>query len=510
MYRGENMIPCAMATQHPDNAKRYIPVQKEPEEAIECLKDLDCDEYFVDYEGKLTPYHQTVQITLNLLHETDLIPGKDVRITPRIPSSSEETLFRQLMALMSTIEADYKAKEVNEEAGILEVVHPMTKSADELVGTKRWILSLLNLCNNRMGKKADDIHLIPLIEEVPELLNASKILKEYYEKCQSYNIDIPYMRVFFGRSDPALSYGFLPAVLSVKCAISEVYDWSDEVGLDVYPIIGAGSLPFRGHVTYENISNFVNEYKGIRTVSIQSALRYDHGPEKTRKTAKYLKEKLPKNGRLKYDDYQELIDFVGISTKHYLRIFYRICDKVNTVSDWLPNMRDRLSRKAPVGYARDVPKPEEIGNLCSDEIKVELEPLKVDKLPPLPRAIKFTGALYTMGIPPEFIGTGKALEETKGEILYYYPSLKSDLEFASHYVCIPALSSYFDKKIADELKHDLKLVEEYLDVDYGYATHTEELHWALADILASQNKDISEEEKNYYVQKMAEIRKSLG
>jgi phosphoenolpyruvate carboxylase len=49
--------PTLMATQHPDST-RMITTSQEVEEAIEAISLFRCDEIMVDYEGKLTPYHQ--------------------------------------------------------------------------------------------------------------------------------------------------------------------------------------------------------------------------------------------------------------------------------------------------------------------------------------------------------------------------------------------------------------------------------------------------------------------
>jgi phosphoenolpyruvate carboxylase len=49
----------------------------------------------------------------------------------------------------------------------------------------------------------------------------------------------------------------------------------EENGLNFFSIFGGGSLPFRGHITLENIENVLREFEGISTLTIQSGMRYD-------------------------------------------------------------------------------------------------------------------------------------------------------------------------------------------------------------------------------------------
>ena len=295
-------IPTSMVTQHPDSATKYTPIQDEPEEGVESLTSIEngglgSDEYMVDYEGKMTPYHQVTQIVMEIIEKNNQIPGEDVFITPRIPSAAQETVFRQLMTLISIMEANYQSSKFLENFPVFEVIHPMTADATELIEVRNRFRTV-----SEISKKEFDIpesfnfHLIPLIEEVPELINIDNILNDYINGCKSeLDINLNRLRVMLGRSDPALLYGMMPAILSMKTAISRCHKIEDEKDITVAPIYGGGALPFRGHVMPENSQNVIKEFAGSRTMTIQSGVRYDIGFKETRELIKELKKELPKS-----------------------------------------------------------------------------------------------------------------------------------------------------------------------------------------------------------------------
>lgn len=534
-------IPKTMVTQHPDSATKYTPIQDEAEEGLESLTSVEdgglgSDEYMVDYEGKMTPYHQVAQVVMGIIQNTDLVPGEEVFITPRIPSASEETVFRQLMTLMSIMEANHQASQYQDNLPVFEVIHPMTKDANELLEVKKRFKFVSKLSKEEFNIPEDfNFYLIPLIEEVPELMSIGEILSEYVDGCEKELDEKPErLRVMLGRSDPALSYGNLPAVFSAKIAISECNRLSEEIGVDVAPIYGAGALPFRGHIMPDNIDSVIEEFAGAKTITIQSGVRYDIGYDETRKLIKKLREDLSKQKPLSYSEQEvdEIKNYIGVFTKHYLRTFYQIIDTVKSISDLMPSQRDRLARKGPVGYARDVPMPKDIAKLVSDdELKRELVDIQLDRLPELPRAITYTATLYTIGLPPEFIGTGRGLQDVKRRfgddaldrvLTEYYPSLENDLQFAGRFVNLNFAQDFLPDQAVREVDEDIKILMDYVDFELGPKNDRDEVYMDIMESLKPVLKEaymdkpgiMSEEtEKELFqngLEKMGEIRGSLG
>src|SRR3972149_12121178 len=168
-------IPTTMGTQHPDSASKYIPIQEEADEAVRALtpapEGLGLEEFMIDFEGKMTPCHQTADIAHRLLAH-GLLPGRDVFLTPRMSSATAETVFRQLMSLMSIIEADYDIMRGHEQGAIEEVILPMVKGADDLIVLRRRIADIIELAHKEFGLERDpnSLQIIPLVEDIPNML----------------------------------------------------------------------------------------------------------------------------------------------------------------------------------------------------------------------------------------------------------------------------------------------------------------------------------------------------
>lgn len=488
-------IPTIMATQHPDSAKKYVPVQEEVKEALEAFLNGYCDEYKIDYEGKLTPYHQVSQIVLRAV-ERKLKPGREVFITPRMPSAREETAFRQLMAIMAAIEANYLTQNLLDNPAVIEIIHPMTKSVGELLGAKSRMSRAISLAKDELGAKLnpEDMNIIPLFESVSALLNIDRIVKVYVNKAGKPER----MRVFIGRSDPAMICGLVAAVLAAKIALSKLHLTSENLNIAIHPILGVGSLPFRGHLTPENAKNFLREYSGIRTVTVQSALRYDYPKEKVKRLISLLRAEIPKSQPTIFGEaeVESLAKIIHFATNSYRKHLAKTISVIIRISEFIPNQRDRLSIDSDVKYGRTLIK---------------------QKSYLLPRVIKTTAAFYTIGLPPEFLGVGAFLEKLTSKQLQilkeYYPSLTSDLERAGMFLNLEVASKFIGSNISRILEKDVEKTKRILKLeiepDENYATFLHILEPHLTSLLRGPNSSVAEGSRKLIIH-LGLLRKSLG
>jgi len=354
-------------------------------------------------------------IIRRLKDETKLVPGSDIFITPRMVSNFYDEPFRQMMTLLAVMEGISYSNEFFSEQGLIEVVHAMTSTVDELVKSQHRMNSLIPILKKELKllRREEGLRLIPLFEGVREHLSIKTIISSYIGLSRIKD----YLRVFIGKSETALLAGHSASVLSCKLAIADCHEVQEETGVEIFPILGGGALPFRGHFTVANAERFLNEYRGVRTYTVQSGVRYDHGPESARSLASKLSEasgKVP----LKYDEDQkkDMIRAIGLFTKNYLQELSEIIDDVLKVAGHVPDQRERILGYQDVTYYKDLRNIKALFDIFADaKIAQEASKLDEERLQKLPRPIKFTAALYTCGLPPELLGTGNALKEIKRE-----------------------------------------------------------------------------------------------
>ncbi len=292
----------------------------------------------------------------------------------------------------------------------------MTENPKDIVSVQRKINKLKRFVEEEAGYKSKrEIHVIPLFElvrkhvKIDYLLEAASVglIKDIGHFTEAF-------RVFLGKSDASLHSGHVASTLSLKLALAKLYYWASENYVKVYPIIGMGKPPFRGHLAPHNIDNWVKEFRGYFTVTVQSALRYNTPRADYVKTYVKLKENSGKKPSEKaLEKYTEVMALIKEAEKAYLNRLAIVANVVWRISQHIPQTRDRVTVKE---YKR-----------------------KHGKIV-LPRAIKFVASMYTVGYPPALLGLGLFLKNIyKGNseklelLLKMYPSLVDDVRFELKY-----------------------------------------------------------------------------
>jgi phosphoenolpyruvate carboxylase len=342
-------------------------------------------------------------------------------------------------------------------------------------------------------KRFTYLRVIPLIEGVSHLESSRKILTEYLAlHRQEYGSAPDYLRPFVARSDPSLNDGLVPATIAAKIALSEYYRFEDETGIPVFPIIGVGCLPFRGGLSPRRVDAFLREYPGVRTVTIQSAFRYDYPLSEVTRAIGVLNRALGKQRAPLYtaDQVRRGSQINALFSAEYKVTVEALADRINDLSRFIPQRRERMLHFGLFGYARG-------------EGGVRL-----------PRAIGFTAALYSIGVPPELIGAGRGLRAAKkrgllDDLESIYVNFRADLIEAGQYLNKENLNFLAKQDTAwATIQDDVKLLEAHFGEELGPRRSEHYLHRNLvssAYLLWREGKEFRE-----YILEAAKIRRSLG
>ncbi len=498
-------IPHVMATQHPDNAgvpfwhdDAFIGEQYENDEIYQNFFHLGADEYMWDWEGKIAD--EAIIDKLVAKHLKDFQKkqlGRDLFVTLRIPNIWEEKTFKLARTYMSVLSAAELTKSLKLfSPSVFELILPMTKNADQLIHIQDTFHKTAKVHEEifKTSKFGDGyVHIIPLFESIDDLAGCGDVLtafiKEHKKKFKKYPA---YMRPFIARSDPALNAGFVPSVVASRMALREFYRIGKKFGIPMYPIIGTGSLPFRGGINPENIEKTLQQYEGISTVTIQSAYRYDYPLKEVKDSIEYVKKMLAKPHPVTFSDeeFKQLRAINEIFRKEYCPVIEEAAGLVNEMAAHVPKRRSRVQHIGLFGYNRGVGKTK------------------------LPRAISFTAAWYSMGIPPEFIGTGRALKKVKAKGLLpllekHFFTLRWELKHAGKYLNIENLENLASKhQWACDVLDDILLCADILKIEIGPQKENHLIHRNLTSTIMlkkSMGLEFSKE-----ITEAGVMRKSLG
>lgn len=477
-----------MATQHPDNAcapywerdgDGFVSVYEELRECFSAFETLDVDEFMWDWEGK---YADEAVIDKLFSGYYDYFKknqlGRDKFLTFRLPNIWHEKGYSLLRSLMVILTSEDFAKDLKfYPQPLFEVILPMTERAEQLIYIQSCFQKLAQFKSREFehqnNTNTDYLEIIPLIEGVHYQANAKKILQQYLDLHKKRFKSKPkYLRVFLARSDPAMSSGLVANVLANKIALSEMKNFSDEMGMPIYPIIGVGSLVFRGGLNPERLSEFIQEYKGVKTVTLQSAFRYDFDLEEVKKSVRLLDEALPKGqpAMMKKSEVAALKKIINKFEKHYQSTVVALSKEMQIFFEAVPKRRERRLHVGFLSYRRKVGKSY------------------------LPRAISFTAAFYSIGVPPEFIGLGQTLQsldvKEKDLLKKYYINLIPDLLEAGRYLNKDNLAILSKRNRAwKAVLSSVKYIESNFDITLGPKTQNDWLHKNIsANVLLLKNK----------------------
>lgn len=416
-----------MSTQHPDNVNppffaesTVLAGEDEIQEAYYAFSHLGCDEQMWDCEGKDVDSYVVTKLLSkyeSFFRQRKL--GQEVRITMRVPNPAVEKA--EAKVLLETLEGIPRAFDVarlfygEDIAPIFEVILPMTTSAeavdrvyryyaDFVAGKQHKKLDRTTTVAQWIGQfRPERINVIPLFEDKPSILHAADTVERYLRDKK----DMAYQRVFIARSDPALNYGNVSNVLLYKIAAQRLRKLSQRLKLPLPIILGVGGTPFRGNLRPHTVDRVLKEYPAVQTFTVQSSFKYDHAPDQVRAAIAKL-QKHEAQPALAVDEKRCLVIIEKYSAAYQKQI-RELAPTINAVAKYVPPRRKRKLHIGLFGYSRS------LGEIS------------------LPRAITFTAALYSVGLPPELLALN-ALSPSDWKFLKkVYINFEADLRDALVY-----------------------------------------------------------------------------
>jgi phosphoenolpyruvate carboxylase len=246
----------------------------------------------------------------------------------------------------------------------------------------------------------------------------------------------------------------------------------------------------------------MKNYSGVRTVTIQSAFRYDYPRSLVIRAIKRLGRELPRAKPVLFspDEIREISDISELFASYYRPVVTRLASQINDFARFIPSHRERIPHTGHFGYSR-----------------------KVGKKTHLPRAIAFTAIFTSLGVPPSLIGTGRALKEflknggTKKTLYRYLPTFEEDLITAGSYLNWENLKFLAQSGTAwDLIRQDVIFLEKFLGKRLGPSRPSHFIHRNLTSsiyqlwTLWRRGNKKSKTQLKEEILRAARVRRSLG
>lgn len=445
----ERKIPSTVATQVQDNASKPFWSFKSDSSAADdffdcyvAFKELCCHEYFWDWQGRKMDELIVKKLLQHYPKFFDENPiGKSCFVTYRADSGSRlEELGKMYLSIINT--SDFASSRKIDCPPIFEVAHSVT-APGRLSRLVKLYNESVSIATDKFGRDCGPkvISVIPTHDFTSRDWYSS--MKDYFDEFHnSFRCRADYFRPLIPRSSIADSVGFVSAVLATKRALASYSSFAKLVGISCHPIVEAGPLMFRGGLNPDSLRNFISTYPGARSVTITPAFRFDYGLEKVKESVSTLNRLLPKNKAMSFsqEDLKRIDIIEKIFTSHYRKALQELPD----IDDIAESMR-LVKKRGKSG-------------------------------------IDSSFSFYSLGIPPELIGTGRAIldcikEGLVGDLERFYPNIKDDLRTAGSLLNRENLGFLAKTgKGWSGLQKDAKLVEDYVDASIGPSSTEHFLH----------------------------------
>ncbi|MFC1741588.1 phosphoenolpyruvate carboxylase [Nanoarchaeota archaeon] len=476
----EKRIPSTTATQFPDNPDRpFWSLKDTPstsDDFFDCyvaFKELKCHEYFWEWKDRKIDellIKKLMDAYSQFFKKKPI--GKDCFITFKVNGEDNlQTLGRLYMSIISA--TDFANNNNFHAPPVFEVTHTAT-SPDDLVHFANLYNETVGIATDKMGRDCRPKR-VSIIPKHNFDTNWYAALNQYFTGYNnSFRCKLEEFRPRIPRAEIADSTGFIASTLATKRALSSYASFSKITGVKALPIVEASPLMFRGGLNPDRTTDFIETYPGTRSVTITPAFRYGYDLEQAKLSITSLNRALPRNKSTTFsqDDTKQLITIERIFAKHY-----------NEALKQLPNLDDIPKHMANINKTVD------------------------------PR-LKQTFSLYSLGIPPELLGTGSAVLECIKEGLVkdlerFYPNIKQDLITAASLLNKENLNFLAKThKGWKQIQNDIGLTEDYADASLGpnsTETFLHRNHTSNIFHLRSTKQDFSRD-----LQQAARLRHCLG
>jgi len=396
---GERKLPATAATQFADNAEKPFWSFKgnatASDDFFDCyvsFKELDCHEYMWDWQGRkidsdvvkrlITHYHSFFR---------DRPIGKRFFLTFRTRADNPvEELGKMYLSIISS--NDFAKGKGSHTPPVFEIAHSVA-SPDDLARFTGLYNESVGIATEKLGHDCGPKVLSVIPSHDFSRNDWYSCLNSFFDGFQSgFRCRVDYFRPLIPRSTLADRFGFVAATLATKRALASYGSFAKITGIEAYPILDVGPLLFRGGLNPDELRGFIRNYPGTRTVTINPSFRYDYPVEDVKEAIHTLNRALPRNkpAELSQEDMKRISIVEKIFAKNYRQAIARL-PELRAIADSM--------RLIKGGFAS---------------------------------SIDFSFALYSLGIPPEVIGTGRSILECIKEgiindLEHSYPNIKDDI-----------------------------------------------------------------------------------